>query len=101
MVGDIIEFENIKYLVLAMIDYRDKPYLMVVDKSNKDLYKVLKCVNGIYKEEDNKHVINLGIVKLCILFNKDVTNGEINVIKIQLEPVTIPINVLSNPLLFR
>ena len=50
---------------------------------------------------DNKHVINLGIVKLCILFNKDVTNGEINVIKIQLEPVTIPINVLSNPLLFK
>lgn len=68
MVGDIIEFENIKYLVLAMIDYRDKPYLMVVDKSNKDLYKVLKCVNGIYKEEDNKHVIN----RLLPEFSKEI-----------------------------
>ena len=34
------------------------------------------------------------------LFNFS-SNGEINVIKIQLEPVTIPINVLSNPLLFK
>lgn len=50
---------------------------------------------------DNKHVINLGIIRFCILFNKEVTNGEINVIKIQLAPVTIPINVLSNPLLFK
>lgn len=29
MAGDIIEFENIKYLVLAMIDYRDKPYMIM------------------------------------------------------------------------
>lgn len=41
---------------------------MVVDKSSNDLYKVLKCANGIYKEEDNNQVIN----RLLPEFSKEI-----------------------------
>ena len=70
MVGDIIEFEKAKYLVLAIVDFRDKPYLMVVDNASKELYKVLKCDNGVYQEEDNKHVIK----RLLPEFSKEVND---------------------------
>lgn len=70
MVGDIIEFDEKKYLVLATLDYRDKPYWMVVDKENQETYKILKCEEDILKEEENKHIIN----RLLPEFSKEINS---------------------------